>query len=312
MADHLLTLVVPCHNEEQTLKELYAQTLGTFDVLGSVADIELVLVDDGSVDKTLEVARELAKDPRVRVISFSRNFGKESAMLAGLQAARGDAVIILDGDLQHPPWLIPDLVAAFDEGFHQVVAVRDRRGDKWFRSWLSKGYYRWVRRLMDVTLQDGAGDFRLLSRRAVNAVLSLTEVNRFSKGLFSWVGMKTKLVPYPNQPRVAGTTSWGMRHLINYGVSGILAFNDRPVRMAIKLGMAAFAAFLLYLVILLVNAFAGGVETPGYITTIAAIVGMGGVQLIFLGVVGEYVGKIYAEVKRRPAYIIEEEINSDV
>lgn len=307
----LLTLVVPCHNEAANLRALYDQTLGAHDGIGSLGEIELVLVDDGSDDDTLARARELAADPRVKVVSFSRNFGKEAAMLAGLRTARGDAVVVMDADLQHPPSLIPELVAAFDEGYHQVVAVRDRRGDPWLRTWLSKRYYRLVERLMDVKLQDGAGDFRLLSRRAVDAVLSLTEVNRFSKGLFAWVGMRTKLVTYPNQPRNHGETSWGLVSLVNYGVNGILAFNDRLVRMAVKLGMAALTLFLAYVVVLLVNAGIRGVETPGYITTIAAIVGMGGLQLIFLGVVGEYVGKIYAEVKRRPAYIVEEEINHD-
>lgn len=307
----LLTLVVPCHNEADNLQSLYDQTLGAYESVGSLAGVELVLIDDGSTDDTLTTARRLAVDPRVKVVSFSRNFGKEAAMLAGLRAARGDAVIVMDADLQHPPSLIPELVAAFDEGHHQVVAVRDRRGDPWLRTRLSKAYYRVVERLMDVELQDGAGDFRLLSRRAVDAVLSLTEVNRFSKGLFAWVGMRTKLVTYPNQPRNHGETSWGFVGLLNYGINGILAFNDRLVRMAVKIGMAALALFLAYVVFLIAAAFVDGVETPGYITTIAAIVGMGGLQLVFLGVVGEYVGKIYSEVKRRPAYIVEEEINHD-
>lgn len=307
-----LSLVVPCHNEAENLRELHAQTLGAFDSLGSFSTLELVLVDDGSTDRTMAVARQLAEaDSRVRVVSFSRNFGKEAAMLAGLRAARGDAVVIMDADLQHPPELIPDLVKAHEEGNHQVVAVRDRKGDPWLRTQLSRAFYRVVGRLMDVQLQDGAGDFRLLSRKAVDAVLSLTEVNRFSKGLFAWVGMKTATVTYANQPRAGGQSSWGTGSLVNYGISGILAFNDKLVRMSVKLGMLALAVSLAYVVFLVVNAILSGIEAPGYITTIAAIVGMGGLQLVFLGVLGEYVGKIYAEVKRRPAYILEEELNAD-
>ena len=231
-------------------------------------------------------------------------------MLAGLRAARGEAVVIMDADLQHPPGLLPELMAGHEEGNHQVVAVRDRAGDPWLRTWLSRRYYRMMGRLMDVELHDGAGDFRVLSRKAVDAVLSLTEANRFSKGLFAWVGMRTKMVPYPNQQRFAGKSSWSLLGLFNYGVKGILAFNERLVRVATQLGMLAIGAALLYVIYLVVAALVSGIEAPGYITTIAAVVGMGGVQLVFLGVLGEYVGKIYTEVKGRPAYIVEEEINA--
>lgn len=307
----VLSIVVPCHNEAENLREFHRQTMSSFTGLDSLSTAELILVDDGSRDDTLAVARSLAaEDPRVRVLSFSRNFGKESAMLAGLRAATGDAVVIMDADLQHPPSLLGELVAGYEEGYHQVVAVRDRTGDPRLRTWFSKIYYRLVDRLIDVPLQDGAGDFRLLSRKATDAVLSLGEVNRFSKGLFAWVGMRTKLVPYKNQPRFAGTTTWRFGSLLNYGIEGILAFNDKPLRFAIKLGFGAFALFVLYLVWLLVSFLLHGIETPGYLTTIAVMVGIGGIQLIFLGILGEYIGKIYAETKGRPAYVIEEELNA--
>lgn len=304
----LLSVVVPCHNEAANLEVLHVEVVRAC-AEASLEQFELILVDDGSTDFTLDVARSLTSDPRVRVLAFSRNFGKEAAMLAGLRAAKGDAVIIMDADLQHPPALIPQLVAGWDEGNHQVVAVRDRTGDPWLRTVLSRGYYRLMGRMMDVRLQDGAGDFRLLSRRAVDAVLSLTEVNRFSKGLFSWIGMRTKEIQFQNRARERGSSSWGLLSLFNYGVSGILAFNDRLVRLAVQLGVVAVLAALGYVVYLILATLLHGIDTPGYVTTIATVVGMGGVQLVFLGVLGEYVGRIYAEVKKRPAYIIEEEID---
>lgn len=310
MQTRLLSLVVPCYNEAPNLPELYRQCCAAFTPSESLQDFELILVNDGSTDDTLAAARELAAaDARVRVISFSRNFGKEAAMNAGLTKAVGDAVIIMDSDLQHPPELIGELIAGYEEGYHQVIAVRDRSGDPKIRSWFSRRYYSLFSKILKVRLQDGAGDFRLLSRRAVDALLSMPEYNRFSKGMYSWIGMRTKRVYYRNHPRFAGKTTWSFRGLFNYGLGGLVSFNERPLRTAIKVGLAAFTLFIFYLIWLLIRIMLYGIDTPGYLTTIAVIVGVGGIQLIFLGVLGEYIGRIYSEVKRRPLYIIEEEIN---
>lgn len=306
--EKLLSIVLPCHNEEANLAELYRRCTEAFEPTESLQCLEIIVVNDGSTDRTLEVAKELADDPRVRVISFSRNFGKESAMLAGLQAARGDAAIIMDSDLQHPPRLIPAMMESYEQGYHQVIAKRNRSGDSEIRSWFSQLYYRTFSRLMDVPLEDSAGDFRLLSRRAIDALTSMMEYNRFSKGMYSWIGLSATTISYANEQRYGGETSWSFTHLLNYGISGIVAFNDKPLRVAIKIGLFAFTIFVIYLIFLMVSVFTVGIEVPGYITTIAVIVGVGGIQLAFLGVLGEYVGKIYSEVKGRPHYVIEEEI----
>lgn len=305
----LLSLVVPCFNEADSLARLHAETVQAAE--GTCDDFELILVDDGSRDDTLARARALAAtDDRVRVVSFSRNFGKEAAMLAGLRASRGDAVAIMDADLQHPPQMLRDLVAVLATGeADQVVARRSREGEPAGRAVLSRLYYRLVNGMVDVELVDGVGDFRILSRRAVDALLQLCEVNRFSKGLFSWIGFATREVRYSNVLRHAGESSWSIRALVNYGIDGVLSFNHRPLRFVFHIGIAAILVSLLHLVWLLVDWARSGVQTPGYFTTMAAITLLSGVQLVGLAIIAEYVGRIYLEVKRRPHYIIAETIN---
>ena len=308
----LLSVVVPCHNEESVLDILVERV---FEVIHEPGlDLELILVDDGSRDRTAEKMKQHhAADPRVRYITFSRNFGKEAAMLAGLAYSRGDAVVIMDADLQHPPELVLEMLRLHREGYDQVVARRTREGDPKFRTALSRLYYRLVNSLVDVAMEDGVGDFRLLSRRAVDALLALGETNRFSKGLFSWIGFPRATLDYRNQARQGGGESkWSIRRLLNYGIDGIMSFNNAPLRVALYLGMAVTALAALYVIVLLVNAAVRGVEVPGYITQITAIIGLGGIQLLFLGVIGEYVGRIYYEVKRRPHFIVSESAGTQV
>ena len=235
-----LSVVVPCFDEEAGLAALVAELK---QVLPTVArDFEVVLVDDGSSDRTLPMLREAAAaDPRFRYLALSRNFGKESAMLAGLSHARGEAVAIIDADLQHPPQLLAKMVPLLDQGYEQVVARRTRTGDPAVRTALSRAYYRMINRLVDVHLEDGVGDFRVMSRSAVRALLALGEYNRFSKGLFSWIGFTTAMVDYENVSREAGQTKWRMRDLFNYGLDGILSFNTRPLRLAIYFGVLVAA-----------------------------------------------------------------------
>lgn len=301
----LLSIVVPCYREAANLPRLYEElaTLGR-QIDG---DLDVVLVNDGSPDNTFEVAWALAeRDARIHVLSFSRNFGKEAAMLAGLRAARGDVVVIMDADLQHPPSLIPQLFEPIrQEAVGQVIARRDRAGDPWLRTQLSKAYYRVVNSMIDVTLQDGEGDFRALSRPAVDALLAMSERNRFSKGLFAWIGFPSRTITYSNVGRAEGESSWSFRSLVNYGVDGVISFNDRPLRQMTAVGAAAVAVALLYLVALMVDWGREGVQAPGYITTIAVVTMFGGLQLLSLGLIGEYIGRIYSEVKARPHYVVE-------
>ena len=299
------SVVVPCFNESEVIEAFHKELVRALEPTGTA--FEICYVDDGSSDRTRAHLKELAAaDPRVRYTSFSRNFGKESAMLAGLRMSRGDVVVLMDADLQHPPHLVPRMLELHRHGYDQVVAQRDRTGEGAVRTVLSQAYYRVVRRFMDVEVIDGAGDFRLLSRRAVNALLALPESNRFSKGLFSWIGFDTVTFTYTNVQRAAGSSKWGGRRLLNYGIDGLLSFNSRPLRLAIHTGLWLFLSALAYALWIIANVLLDGVDTPGYATLIAAIVGLGGIQLATLGVIGEYVGRIYHEVKGRPHYVIRE------
>lgn len=302
-AHRALSVVVPCHNEEAVLPELVEALVSTLDDWGET--YEVIIVDDGSTDGTLEVARaECTRLAHVRCTSFSRNFGKEAAMLAGLRTAQGDVVVIMDADLQHPPGLIPRMVEINRQGFDQVVAVRDRSHEPAFRRIIARSYYRLVNKVIDVSLEDGAGDFRLLSRRAVNALIALPEANRFSKGLFSWIGFPTASIAFQGTPRLHGGSRWSYLKLLDYGVDGVMSFNSKPLRGAVWLGVACVLASFVYLGWLYWKYLTEGVDSPGYLTLVAAITTFGGIQLIVLGIIGEYVGRIYHESKRRLPYVI--------
>ena len=300
----LLSVVVPCHNEESVLDALVDEVFTAISPAG--VDIELVLVNDGSRDRTLQMMHEQhERDPRVRFVSFSRNFGKEAEMFACLSYARGDAAVIMDADLQHPPQLVPEMIELHRQGYDQVVARRTRDGDPALRTALSRTYYRVVNTLVDVPMEDGVGDFRLLSRRAIDAILAMRESNRFSKGLFSWIGFPRATIDYKNQERQGGGSSrWSLARLFNYGIDGIMSFNNAPLRVAVYSGVTVTLLSLVYVVYLIISALTTGIDSPGYITLITAILGVGGLQLLFLGVIGEYVGRIYYEVKRRPHFIV--------
>ncbi|WP_088319115.1 glycosyltransferase family 2 protein [Kineosporia sp. R_H_3] len=300
-----LSAVVPCYNEEGNLERLLEALSAALTQVQP--DHEIVLVDDGSRDATLRLMREAAeRDPRVRYVALSRNFGKESAMLAGLSRARGRAVAILDADLQHPPELLSRMIPLLAQGFDQVVARRTRTGDAAVRSVLSRLYYRVVNRLVDVELENGVGDFRLLSRTAVDGLLSLGESNRFSKGLFAWIGYDVAVVDYENVARTAGESHWRLRDLVNYAIDSVLSFNTKPLRLAIHVGLATTAVAVLYGFWVLAAALLNGNPVPGYVTTIAAVVGLGGIQMMLLGVTGEYLGRIYVETKQRPHFLVKE------
>jgi glycosyltransferase involved in cell wall biosynthesis/putative flippase GtrA len=300
-----ISVVVPCYDEAEVIDRFHAALMAVLVRLRLA--FEICYVDDGSGDATrVRLSRLAHTDERVRYTCFTRNFGKEAAMLAGLRMARGDVVVLMDADLQHPPELIPRMVELHRLGYDQVVAQRDRTGEGVLRTAVSRAYYRTVRRCMDVEVVDGAGDFRLLSRQAVDSVLSLPEANRFSKGLFSWIGFDTVNFAYQNVERAAGTSKWGGRRLLNYGIDGLLSFNSRPLRLAIYTGLCLFLSALAYALWIIVSVALYGVKAPGYTTLLAAVVALSGIQLATLGVIGEYVGRIYHEAKRRPHYVVRE------
>ncbi|MFE5486921.1 glycosyltransferase family 2 protein [Streptomyces sp. NPDC056527] len=306
----LLSIVVPCFNEEEIIGRFHDHVtaeLSRFD-----GEFELVYVDDGSHDRTLPLLEEIAaSDPRARYVSFSRNFGKEAAMLAGLQHAEGDAVVIMDADLQHPPELVHRMVGLHAEGYDQVIARRTRKGDRVTRTMTARAYYWAINRLVDVELVDGVGDFRLLSRRTVDAILELTEYNRFSKGLFAWVGFRTTTFEYENAVREEGRSKWTFGKLLNYGLDGLLSFNNKPLRAAVYMGMILVSVALAYAAWIVGVALVKGVDTPGYVTLLVIVTALAGVQMVMLGLVGEYVGRIYYEVKRRPHFLVKA-TNTDV
>ncbi|MFF9769451.1 glycosyltransferase family 2 protein [Streptomyces sp. NPDC014636] len=302
----LISIVAPCYNEEDVVARFHEEVQKVADELLPLGhDMEFVYVDDGSRDRTLTVLKRMADgDPRVRYVSFSRNFGKEAALLAGLRHASGDSVIVMDADLQHPPRLIQRMVELREQGYDQVIAKRTRTGDRLTRTFTARLYYRLVNRLVDVELVDGVGDFRLMSRRVVDAVLGLTEYNRFSKGLFAWVGFPSTTFEYRNAVRETGRSSWNLRGLLNYGLDGLLSFNNRPLRAALWLGVGLLLCAGLYTAWIVGAALANGVQTPGYVTIITAVTALAGVQMVMLGVIGEYTGRIYYEVKGRPHFLV--------
>jgi glycosyltransferase involved in cell wall biosynthesis len=301
-----LSVVVPCLDEADNLDAL----LASLDALRPDLDpryteFEVVLVDDGSTDETLDIMRRAAaRDDRVRFVALSRNFGKEAAMLAGMSRARGSAVALIDADLQHPPELLLRMLPLLDEGYEQVVAQRTRAGEPRPRRWLARGFYTLMNAVSEVRLDDGVGDFRVLSRTAVRALMSLGEHNRFSKGLFAWIGYPTAVVKYENVGRGTGASRWRFGALLSYGVDGLLSFDFRPMRAVLWFGAIVTMVALGYALWILGQAIVQGVDVPGYVTLICTVVGLAGVQLVVLGVIGEYLGRIYVEVKSRPHFLV--------
>ncbi len=304
----VLSLVVPCYNEGASLRPF---TKAVLEVVEALPDIktEIIFIDDGSQDDTLKVIKELEQQhPQVSYISFSRNFGKESAILAGLEQAEGDYATVMDADLQHPPSLLPDMLHAVrDEGYDCAATRRiSRKGEPPIRSFFARSFYRIINQISDTTFVSGACDYKLLSRKARLAVVSMPEYNRFSKGLFEWIGFRTKWLEFENVERVAGETKWSFWKLFKYSLEGIVAFSTAPLSMVTILGltfmlMAGAAISLLSLRQIIFHC------TPdGWTSLICIILMLSGVQLLCLGVFGKYIAKMYMEVKRRPLYIVAE------
>lgn len=308
----LVSIVVPCHNEDAVIEMFYHELCA---VLGGIQeyDFEIVFVNDGSNDSTLDKMKLLAaKDKRVKFISFSRNFGKESAVYAGLSYAQGEIVTVMDADLQDPPSLLPHMLGHIANGCDSVATRRvNRTGEPIIRSFFARQFYKLIKLISNVDMVDGARDYRMMSRQVVEAILSMQEYHRFSKGIFGWVGFKTLWIPYENVERAAGETSWSFWKLFAYAIEGIIAFTVMPLRVASVSGLLFSALAFIYLVYILVRTFILGIDVPGYASTIAVVLFMGGIQLVSVGVLGEYMARTYMEVKQRPAFIIKEtNINS--
>jgi len=302
-----LSIVIPFYNEENMIQKMYDALVAEINKI-TKAEFEIIFINDGSKDRTFEKMLAIADgDSRVKYISFSRNFGKEAGTIAGLEYATGEAVILMDGDLQHPPALLPQMIEAYEEGYDVVSARRTRTGEKPHRTFLAKHFYRLANKMMDIELMDGVSEFRLFSRKAVRAILSLQEYNRFSKGIFSWIGFKEKVIEYENQVRTVGETKYSLKFSLNYAIQGILSFNDKPLRMCINFGLFCLLISLAYVLWTFVQYFVSPDSlVSGYFTTIFSVVLFGGIQLISIGVLGEYIGKIYYEVKKRPHYLVDE------
>lgn len=308
-----LTIVVPCYNEEEALPVFYAASLpvmGELQACGEIGDFELIFVDDGSRDGTLNQLKLLAqKDCHVKYFSFSRNFGKEAALLCGLRESSGDYVVTMDVDLQDPPGLIPEMLRVVtQEGFDCAGTRRvTRKGEPPVRSFFARQFYRIMRSLTDIEVVDGARDFRLMSRPMVNAIISMPERIRFSKGIFPWVGFKTRWFEYENIERSAGSTKWSFWSLFLYSIDGITAFSSKPLVLASSLGiLSLFLAFCL-VIFIIIRKLVFGDPTAGWPSLVCIILTVGGLQLFCTGVLGQYLAKIYTEVKARPSYIIKEQ-----
>lgn len=306
-----LSIVVPCYNEEAALPYFLEAICQEADKLLAELDLntELVFVDDGSKDSTLSILRAAAgKDPRVRYISFSRNFGKESAMYAGLENAAGDYAVIMDADLQHPPAMLAGMYAAVrDEGYAIAAARRvSRKGEPPVRSFFARMFYKIINKISNAEFVDGASDFRMMSRPAVDALLRLGEYNRFSKGIWGWIGFKTKWIPYENVERVAGETTWSFWKLFLYSLEGIIAFSTAPLAIASVMGVLFCLAAFIGLVVIVVKTLLWGDPVAGFPTLACLLLLIGGSIQLSLGVIGQYLAKTYLETKKRPIYIVEE------
>ena len=301
-------MVVHCYNEQESLPAFYKEIHRVTKKMNYV-DFEFIFIDDGSSDKTLPMLKYLhRKDERVRFISFSRNFGKEAGMLAGLKAAKGDYVAIMDVDLQDPPSLLPEMYEIVQSGEYDCVATRrtTRKGEPPIRSFFARMFYKIINKMSDAEIVDGARDFRLMRRKMVDAILSMQEYNRFSKGIFGWVGFKTKWLEYVNVERVAGETKWSFWKLFKYSMEGIMAFSTTPLYLSSIMGFVVCFITFIMACFYAIKKIAFGDPTAGFPTLICIIAFLGGIQLIGIGVVGMYLSKTYLETKKRPVYIIRE------
>ena len=305
-----LSLVVPCYNEEGNLEKMYNETARVF----ADVDYEVVFVNDGSRDKTAEILRKLhAENNNVQAISFSRNFGKEAAMFAGLENAQGEYVCVIDADLQQPPSVAKKMMDILDEkpDIDCVTAYQKNRNERKVMSFVKSCFYRIINAISEVNFVNGASDFRMMRKNMVDAVVSMTEYHRFSKGLFSWVGFNTEYIPYEAEKRHDGKSKWNTKKLFKYALEGIISFSTKPLRFATYVGFLSSLLSVIYMIEVILEKFMLGIEVPGYATIVVLVLLLGGLQLFCMGVLGEYFAKMYIQVKDRPVYIVKEKLTHD-
>ncbi len=305
----LISIIVPCYNEREMLPLFMKEANLVMDKMAE-QEFEIILVNDGSKDGTIQTMKEIAKkDSRVKYISFSRNFGKEAAMYAGLQYAKGDLIAIMDADLQDPPSLLPQMYAAITKEGYDSVATRrvTRKGEPPIRSFFARMFYKIINKMSDVEIVDGARDFRLMNRKYVNALLELKEYNRFSKGLFGWVGFHNKWIEFENVERVAGETKWSFWSLFKYSIQGIAAFTTTPLMISSLIGIIFCFLAMLATIVIIVRKVLFGDPVDGWASMVCIVTFLGGIQLFCFGIIGQYIAKMYLEIKNRPVYIIDED-----
>ena len=302
-----IDILVPCYNEEAVLEKFYERTSEVVAELKDY-DFRFIFVNDGSHDNTVAIMRELRnKDERVNYIDLSRNFGKELAMVAGIDYSKGDALVIMDADLQDPPELIGEMIKWWEKGYQDVSAKRkSRAGETFFKKWSSHTYYRILQRVSDIDVQRDVGDFRLLDRQCVNALKKMRESQRYTKGLFTWVGFSKKEILFDRDARAAGETKWNYWKLFNLAIEGITSFTIVPLRAASFIGFLTAVSAMVYMLFIIVKTMATGGDVPGYPSLLSVMLFIGGMQMLFLGVIGEYLGRIFNESKHRPLYLVRE------
>ena len=307
----LLSVIVPCYNEEENIRDFYDELFKNtpfFEKKG--VEVELIYIDDGSKDHTVDEIRKLhEEDDRVHMVSFSRNFGKEAAIYAGLQKARGDLAVLMDADLQDPPSLLPDMYEYIEQGYDSVATRRvTRKGEPPVRSFFARMFYRIMNKISKTEIVDGARDYRLMTRQVVDAILAMAEYNRFTKGIFGWVGYETKWLEYENIERRKGETKWSFWKLFAYSLEGITAFSTMPLTVAAVMGALFCVIAFILIIVIIVKTLIFGDPTSGWPSLVCIILLVSGVQLFCLGIVGQYLSKTYMEVKKRPIYLVKEDI----
>lgn len=308
-----ISLIVPCFNEQEALPIFYEETTKVLKEMQ--VDYELLFINDGSRDHTLQVMKSFAlKDAAVRYISFSRNFGKEAAMYAGFCNVKGDYVAIMDADMQDPPALLPQMLALLESGEYDSVATRrvNRDGEPLIRSWFARKFYQIINKISDADIVDGARDFRLMHRDMVEAIIEMGEYNRFSKGIFGWIGFKTYWLAYENVERVAGETKWSFWKLFKYAIDGIINFSQAPLSVASWFGITMTGFSFVALIGIILRKLIFGDSVTGWASTICVIILIGGIQMFCMGIMGQYISKMYLEIKKRPHYIVSESNVEDV
>ncbi len=307
----LLSVIVPCYNEEENVPYFYEELMKQEAFFREKEiELEVIYVDDGSKDRTAAEAHRLhEKDGRVHLVSFSRNFGKEAAIYAGLTKAGGDFAVLMDADLQDPPSLLPEMYSYIEQGYDSVATRRvSRKGEPPVRSWFGRMFYRLMREISRTEIVDGARDYRLMTRQVVDAILSMKEYNRFTKGIFGWVGYQTKWLEYENVERVKGETKWSFWKLFAYSLEGIMAFSTAPLAIASVFGLVFCVLAVVLIIVTIVRTLIFGDPTSGWPSMVCIISLLGGVQLLCIGIVGQYLSKTYMEVKQRPIYLVKEEL----